>query len=208
MIGVWTNQNPFNVGYTSADQLQNAREIYGYFDREGWTLNAISGMLGNMNDESYINPAQWQMGHTIEDPSVPNDTGFGLVQWTPWYNYPVAPFGSWSAGSSWRIDYIKQLDRIQYELEYDELHPNQGQWIKTAQAGNLSFKEFSESTATPADLAYYFFFGYERGVSWDSHRQLAANYWYAELSNYGPLPPSGRRLPIWLLFKLKERYYK
>ena len=50
MIGVWTNLNPFNVGYTGADQLQNAREMYGYFDAKGWTLESISGMLGNMKN--------------------------------------------------------------------------------------------------------------------------------------------------------------
>lgn len=207
MIGVWTNQNPFNVGYTGADQLQNAREMYGYFDSKGWTLEALSGMLGNMNDESYLNPAQWQIGGIIEDPDPNNTEGFGLVQWTPWQNYPTAPFGSWSAGANWRTDYIRQLDRIQYEVDYDTQYPNQGQWITSAQSGNLTFKQFTESTATPADLAYYFFYGYERGT-WSISRQTAAQYWYTTLQNYGPLPPQGRKLPIWLLFKLKEGYYK
>lgn len=205
MIGVWTNLNPFNVGYTGADQLQNAREMYGYFDAKGWTLEAISGMLGNLNAESYLNPAQWQQGGIIEDPNPGNVEGFGLVQWTPWQKYVDSSnwFGNWRAGPNWRTDYIRQLDRIQYEVEYDVQYPNQGQWITSAQSGNLTFKQFTESTATPADLAYYFFYGYERGT-WDSSRQTAAQYWYNILQIYGPLPPSGRRLPIWLLFKLKE----
>ena len=34
----------------------NATYLYGYLIQEGWTVNAISGMLGNMQSESAINP--------------------------------------------------------------------------------------------------------------------------------------------------------
>lgn len=34
----------------------NATYLYGYLTQEGWTVNAICGMLGNMQSESAINP--------------------------------------------------------------------------------------------------------------------------------------------------------
>lgn len=213
MIGVWTNQNPFDLGlFTQDDQKQNAREILGYLQPLGWTILAVSAMLGNMQAESFVNPAQWQIGGSIEDPNPGNVEGFGLVQWTPWQNYPVAPFGDWRAGPNWRTNYLKQLDRLEYERQYDILYPNQGQWIKiNGVYGYMSFDEFAtfmvpESAINDTllrNLAGYFFSSYERGT-WSSIRGYYAVEWYNYLHEYGPLPPSGGHLPKWLLFKLKE----
>lgn len=207
MIGVWTNQNPIQAGlFTQADQQVNAREIWGYFQPRGWKLEAVAGMLGNMELESYINPAQWQLGSSIENPNPSNQDGYGLVQWTPWQNYPNAPFGSWSAGANWRTDYLKELDRIQWEMEYDSLYPNQGQWIAVSGWSYITFEQYAKTAVlTPQQAAMCFYASYERGTSTAGRAAAAAN-WYNYLNQYGPLPPTGGRLPIWLLFKLKERW--
>lgn len=213
MIGVWTNQNPIQAGlFTQADQQVNAREIYGYFQAQGWTLYAVSGLLGNMQAESYINPGQWQLGHTIEDPRPVNDTGFGLVQWTPWQKYVNSSpyFGDWEAGANWRYNYPRQLDRIQYELDYDEQHPDGGQWIRHSYQGYYySFKQYSRLTQyLPEQMASLFFVSYERGT-WSNERGTYARNWYDYLNEVGPLPPPvpvTGHVPIWLLFKLKERW--
>lgn len=209
MRGVWSNQNVIQAGtFTLADQQQNAREIWGYFQSKGWTLESVCGMLGNMQSESYINPAQWQLGGIIEDPNPGNVEGFGLVQWTPWQKYVDSSnwFGNWQAGANWRTDYIKQLDRIQYEMEFDTLYPNQGQWIAHNDPwyGYVQFKYYTELTASPRRLARMFFDSYERGT-WDATREDQADSWYTYLQNVGPLPPAGR-FPKWLLFKIKERW--
>ena len=34
----------------------NATYIWNYLREQGWTLNAVAGMLGNMQSESSINP--------------------------------------------------------------------------------------------------------------------------------------------------------
>ena len=53
----WTISN----NYLSESQMQgNALEVYKYFAGKGWTLNAIGGILGNMEKESNINPGLWQ----------------------------------------------------------------------------------------------------------------------------------------------------
>lgn len=193
MIGVWTNQYPFNEGFTVENQQQNARELWGYFQSQGWTLEAVSGMLGNMQVESYINPAQWQLNTYIEDPDPNNRVGFGIVQWTPWQKY-----ANW-AGANWRTNYSQQPRRIQYELEVDRTSPDSLQWLSQ---GIMSFYEFSQSTQTPAQLARVFFTCYERGTVYGD-RDTYANNWYQYLGGVGPLSP---RPPIWLLFKLKERF--
>lgn len=185
MIGVWTNNNPFNEGFTTANQQQNAREIWGYFQGKGWTLEAVSGMLGNIQYESWINPAQWETNFPIYGAG-----GFGLVQWTPWTNYT-----DW-AGSGWETNYRKQLDRIQYELD------NGLQWQAKPQYGNMSFYDYTQSTQTPEYLAEVFEYSYERGT-WSDYRKTYARNWYTYLGGVGPLTP---HIPIWLLFKLKERY--
>lgn len=207
MRGIWTNQNPIQAGlFTQADQQINAREIWGYFQAKGWSLEATSALLGNMEDESYINPGQWQLGVVIENPDPQNVDGFGLVQWTPWQKYVDSSnwFGDWQAGPNWRTDYIKQLDRIQYELEFDEEFPNQGQWISyyDSHYGYVRFKYFSVLNTYPEYLARMFFDSYERGT-WSETRATNARKWYDYLGGAGPLPPSGGRLPIWLLFKLR-----
>lgn len=184
MIGVWTNQNAFSAGFTEANQQQNARQIWGYFQNQGWTLEAVSGMLGNMELESYINPAQWEVGYPIY-----GGGGYGLVQWTPYTNYT-----NW-AGAGWESNYNKQLDRIQYELE------NGLQWIPVAQDGYMSFADFSVSTLSPGDLAMIFERGYERGTPMEEQRRANAVKWYNFLGGVGPI---AGRPPIWLLFKLRE----
>lgn len=184
MIGIRSNSgNPL----TREQQQQNAREIWGYFQAQGWTLEAVSGMLGNIEVESYINPAQWENDHPFYQ------GGFGLVQWTPY-----TKFADW-AGTNWETNYSQQPRRIQYELEVDRTAPDSLQWLSR---GIMSFYEFSQSTQTPAQLARVFFNCYERGTLYGDRDGLA-NYWYEYLGGAGPLNP---KPPIWLLFKLKERY--
>ena len=66
----------------------NAVLLWSYFKAQGWTLNAVAAMLGNMQSESTINPGIWEG----LDPFV---GGYGLVQWTPYTKY-----SDW-AGSGW-----------------------------------------------------------------------------------------------------------
>lgn len=88
----------------TAEQLNNANIIRSFFLNEGWTINAICGMLGCMQGESTINPAfiqqtnRYRLPNSAADISdVPNNVikhffkeyyqvqnrafGIGLVQW-------------------------------------------------------------------------------------------------------------------------------
>lgn len=182
-----TNQNP---NMTDAEKTNNVWIITAYFRSQGWTDNAIAGLLGNMDVESQLNPGQFEIG------SNPDNTGygFGLVQWT---GSSRIDFVSW-AGSDWRTNYDKQLDRIMYEY-----NGGYTQWIPVAAYNYMTFQQYAASTESPEYLVMAFEYSYERGTPLTESRQAAARKWW-NVINGTPTPPMpGGNIPIWLLFKIR-----
>ena len=69
----------FNEG--SAEMNDNAFMIWYYFTNLGFTNEAIAGLLGNLQQESTLDPWRYQNGV---------GPGYGLAQWDPasgWFNY-------------------------------------------------------------------------------------------------------------------------
>ena len=130
-----------NPNMTQAEQENNVNIIAAFFRNEGWTDNAIAAMLGNMQTESYLNPAQWQ--HNM---NYSMDGGFGLAQWTP--ATKLADY----LGTGWRTNYDGQLDRIRYEWQ------NGLQWMYNV---NMSFAQFAVSTDSVNYLTEVFLRNYE-----------------------------------------------
>lgn len=58
----------------SEDEMKiNARYIWQYLGSRGWTLNAVAGMLGNMQSESTISPNRYEISSSAplgEDPTI------------------------------------------------------------------------------------------------------------------------------------------
>lgn len=52
----WGNTYNSSNTLTQSQMEINATYIWAYLQNEGWTLNAVAGMLGNMQSESAINP--------------------------------------------------------------------------------------------------------------------------------------------------------
>ena len=171
--------------YLSTSEMQNNVDLIHYFFRsQGWTDNAIAGMLGNMQSESTINPGIWE-GLT---PPAPGQikVGYGLVQWTPYTNY-----SNW-AGAGWQDNGQKEMERIIYELN------NGLQWISTNKYP-LSFTGFALSDATPAYLAQAWLYNYERPAdpaSTEAARREAGLYWFDVL---GGITPS-KNTALYLLY--------
>jgi hypothetical protein len=157
-----------------SEMQENANYIRGYLENEGWTLQAISGMLGNMQTESTINPGIWQ------NLQVNVKNGFGLTQWTP-----ATKLINWAKDEGLSYNGIDtQLQRILYEVPREGL-----QWIKT-KAYPLSFEEFTHSEETPAYLAQAFLKNYERPKNQNQpKRSTQATYWYKWLSGEEPPTP-------------------
>lgn len=158
----------------TTEQMQvNAKYIYSYLIAEGWSANAICGMLGNMQSESSINPGRWQSN------DVGNTSGgYGLVQWTP-----ATKYITWcNENSILPQDMDSNIKRILYEVE------NKLQWIATG-AYKYSFKEFTTSTDTPYNLAMAFLNNYERPAqSLQPGRGYQAQSWYEYLVGTTPTP--------------------
>ena len=174
-LAIWTNGTQAQ-SWTNEQRAQNVNIIAAFLNSHDWTYNAIAAVVGNMQAESMLNPAQWEFGRAIESYSESN-IGFGLVQWTPWWKY-----ANW-AGSDWRTNYDKQLGRLLYELEMGEGF----QWVTTS-SYPLSFEEFTHSQLDPETLALTFFKNYERGIGGEEARQQNARYWYNYLMGNPPRP--------------------
>ena len=175
-----------SVSLTNAEMKKNAAYIFSALTFEGWTPEAIAGLLGNMQHESAINPGRWQSNKVGAMSS-----GYSLVQWTP-----ATKYIDWctSQGFEDPSEMDNALARILYEVE------NNIQYYATS-SYPLSFKEFTQSTQSPYDLACAFAWNYER--SWTvlygtaaqkealrKKRGGAAETWYKYLTGLEPVPPS------------------
>lgn len=176
---------------TQAEMETNARYIWNYLGSRGWSLNAVAGMLGNMQTESTINPGIWENLNTNVGP------GFGLVQWTPYTKYT-----DWCDDRNIDpADMDSALQRIEYELE------NGLQYIKTS-SYPLSFAEFKVSTESPYYLGMAFLANYERpAVAYQPKRGEQAEKWYEYLSAL-PAPghkPIRKGLPLFMMYMASRR---
>lgn len=164
---------------SDAEMKVNARYIYSSLLDSGWTVNAISALLGNMQAESSLNPGRWQ-SEDIGNTSM----GYGLVQWTP-----ASKYINWCSqnGYSDPSSMDNNINRILYELENDI------QWYATS-SYNFSFYYFSRCDDTPSYLAKAFLLNYERPAdqseSVQNYRGSLANSWYEYLTGVTPEEPT------------------
>ena len=179
--------------YLSTGEMQNnAQIIFNTLLLKGWSKNAIAGMLGNMQEESTINPGIWQKLN-------PNPRlGWGLVQWTPSTN-----FTDWAATNGYVND-----DGDAQLIWIDTVTASVGQWIPTTQYPE-TFGEFKVSTQTPEYLADCFLKNFERPEEIDQpDRQQYARYWFdwwqgspVPPPNPNPAPDWKPTMPIWFALK-------
>lgn len=174
----WGNTYDSSKALNRSQMEVNATYLYGAFLAKGWTINAIAGILGNMQSESSINPGRWQSDRVGGNA---DGHGYGLVQWTPYTKYT-----NWVSSDPSTMD--NNISRILYEVE------NNIQWGSTS-GYPLSFKQFTQSTETPYYLAMAFLHNYERPADLNQpSRGTQANEWYEFLTGVTP-PPGGGENP-------------
>lgn len=173
----WANAGPLewikgNRYLTQNEMQNNAALVWQYFQPRGWTLNAVAAMLGNMEKESTINPGIWG---DLNPSGAPDDTGYGLVQWTPYTRIT-----NWMASHGFAIDDGGgQCQKLLEEMEHPEIETT---WIET-DSYPISFAEFSRSTQDVSYLAMAFLRNYERPADPDQpDRAVLAQKWYTYLS--------------------------
>lgn len=161
--------------YLTMSEMQiNARYIWNYLGSRGWSLEAVCGMLGNMQVESTINPAIW------ESLTQNENKGYGLVQWTP-----ATKFLNWCSQNNLDPSVMDSaLKRLEYELE------NGLQYYATNDYP-LTFKQFKTSTKDPNYLAMAFLYNYERARELQQPvRGKYAQQWYEYLAELTPQDPT------------------
>ena len=183
-MATWVTGNRY---LTQSEMDNNATIVWDVLGGAGWSLNAVSGMLGNMQSESNINPGLWE---SLDEGNL--NGGYGLTQWTP-----ASKYIDW-AGAGYDSGY-KQLDRIVWEKDTGN------QWFRNPAAPivnpPITFAEFSVSTEAVATLAYYFLWYYEHPANINQpQRATQAAYYYELLSGHPPDPPgpggSGHRMKL------------
>lgn len=182
----------------SVEAFENAMQIYSELFMRGWSLSAVSGLLGNFEIESGYNPWRWE-GDIVGTPS--SQSGYGLAQFTPAGKYINSPLAQAYEGYS------------PYYNGATEASPNDGKaqivfidenadYYPTAQYP-LSYQQFKENTQSPEYSAKAWLFNYERPLDPSatiSQRIEAAKYWFDVLGGTEPIPPYP---PIY-----KKRRYK
>lgn len=187
----WGNDYLSSNGLNMEQMQVNATYIFNSLSDSGFSINAIAGMLGNLQTESSINPGRWEGNNVGVGP------GYGLVQWTPYTNYI-----NWATSNGYPDPSVidGQLARINFELE------NGLQWIPTEKYP-MTFEEFKLSTLPPDYLADVFIKNYERPLNPNQPiRGEQAIYWYEFLGGITPLIPKTKKSKFkWVLYARKLR---
>lgn len=165
---------------TTAQMQGNAVEFYNHF-KNSMTLEAICGLLGNIQRESQLNPGQQEGGY-----GGSLSRGYGLIQWTP-----GSDLTTWAAsnGYNW-YDGTAQcilLNAECYNDVYDVV------WIPTS-SYTYTWDEFKRLTNVEEAVKAYLYERERAGVSALADRIRYANEWYTYLS--GVITPFVPRLTL------------
>lgn len=159
MAETWVKGNR----YLSQSQMQNNALIIRdwIFHNDTYSDKSLAALLGNMQQESTINPGIWQS----LKPGAAGGGGWGLVQWTPWTN-----FTTWAANNGYASD-----DGYAQLIWIRDMTIPFGQWIQTS-AYPISFHNWKENdTHSVTWLTRAFCRNFERGV--EGNRVKYANEW-------------------------------
>lgn len=193
-------------GTPTTEQINNANIIRSFFLNEGWTLEAICGMLGCMQGESTINPAFIQATNINRLPNsassltdVPNsvminfymeyygDTrkayAIGLIQWDG-YSTRNGIQGQklvnycMDNNIQW-FDGWSQMYRIRGEWQYDVTNHNHSFFKVVRWNGtDWSYWNYPQSTMSPEDCASVWTYGVERNQGGPGYRPANARWFY------------------------------
>lgn len=199
------------------EAYDNTMMAWSTMHARGWSLLAFCGMWGNVQSESGYNPWRWQSDVVLPvgDSRIyyQNAHAYGLVQWDPASKYIDGGSGYAGYGPNYSNRQGALFDGTAQMNFLDETAVSSGQYFPNPNYNyqisydnykRITYPSYSFEWATRA-----WFHNYERGT-WDNGRTVACQYWYYELQGIDPpvppIPPEPeRRIPIWLLFKIKER---
>jgi len=163
---------------TDEQEKANAQYIYNYLAARGFTKQAICGVLGNMEQESGLNPGAWEVKNNIGH-------GYGLVQWTDagtkildWANL------NYDQANEMASNDPKKLMDLNLEYLVIKMQPGGKEWYPTREYNSpykMTYDEYIQSDKDAGDLAKVFHAHIERSGDDDSgieRRASNARKWY------------------------------
>ncbi len=171
------------------------QNIYNYLSKHGWSLEAICGLLGNIDRESVYNPGVWEVQDVTSD-------GYGIVQWTgadekflSWLNKELG-----KNDSEDMVDLVNEMavhspkKLMNYQLTYllYTCEPGGGEWLPTTDYHSPKEMEYADYIGTVVEkdenpeivvkeLALVFHGTYERSADNEvmvQERADSAYQWY------------------------------
>ena len=226
----WYAKPSGGYGISSTEGSANIREMNGYFNSRGYTLEAQAGIMGNVVGESALNPWRWQ-GDTYN-----LGGGYGLFQYTPASGYinggasapgygPNMSPAQITQGARPEDGYAQCVVFADDTLQkwtpycwrgywdpsvYSNLYQMRGDILSTYGNGStLTQAQFAQINRV--DYATFAFLACFEGpaVPDYSNRYSNASIIYQMLSGDtppdppGPPGPSSPSIPPWLLFRIK-----
>lgn len=189
MVDNWYTKVRGGYERESLEAINNAYQILQVLSEKGWTVNAVSGILGNMDVESGYNPWRWQKDDVQSYKGSPwTNHGYGLVQFTPADKYIDSEKAEMYSGfgpnfidaEGSEFDGVAQLEFVN--------NNDDGGYIKTDKYP-LTYAQFKSSAMDAEDLASAWLYNYERPKSYASEdaRRSAAAYWYNVFNGTHPI---------------------
>ena len=215
--GEWQAKRTGGYAMESNEAWNNACRIYHMLRSavsdatpNGWTLNAICALLGNIDAESSYNPWQWESDNILPQGSDKrfnsSGPGYGLVQWTPASGYldnPIAQANDYYAPNdsnqtgraSDGFAQIVLMNQTTGSGPYQQWYSTKAFTTRYANGERftgMTWNDFRNSKDTPERLAEAFVIcyerpGYQRGTKIPlllRRRINAARYWYNKFVNY------------------------
>lgn len=218
---------------SSVEGTENIYEMHYMFDNAGYTIESQAGIVGNVYNESALNVWRWQ-GDSVNLLYG----GYGLFQYTastqaatdryiqvcsglPYYAPNLSTTGITSGAlptdaicqvNVFLTDYLQKWNPYIWRSYWPadatlraKVNSILSRW---GNGTTLTLAQFSQITnIEDATIAFLGAFEGPAVPNWQS-RVTDANAAYQILTGAPPGPTPAGRPPIWLLFKLKERYYK
>lgn len=179
----WTYVVTESYGALTETQINgNVDAFAAYFD--GYmTLEAMAGILGNIQRESQLNPGQLEGGK-----GGSKDYGYGLIQWTP-----GSIIVNWSGarGLNW---YDGDVQCYRIKCEGEAIEGAGGTWLTTSEYP-YSWTEFCALTDSAEACKAYLAERERAGVAALEERLEYTAHWAEYLGAHPPV----KKLPIWLI---------
>lgn len=186
----WCAKETGGYGRTSDAALSNTVEIYKLLQSCGWTLNAVCGLLGNIEAESAYNPFRWE-GDSVQPKGTSKAIGYGFVQFTPAAKYQKSAFAATLTGFA--PNYSDSAGKLTDAAAQILFINAKADYYSTA-AYPINYSQFKKSTLNAGELAAAWLYNYERPAAPQAtikQRQEAAEYWFMTLQavKIDPAPP-------------------